>query len=288
MKFRRHSDARTFRERVDEFLLRHEVAHNVILGITSRLIHQGESYDDVFLAHVENEAGDVIAATMRTVPHGVILSKILDKDAIPLLVNAFAEAYDSLPSVEGEGDDSSQFAELWKQRHGQAYAIKMELGQYRLEEVIPPQNVSGEARPATYDDFDLLVQWLMDFSSDTGLDKNFYRKDAEENIRRKLAKPILGGIRIWMEEGQPVSMAAATRESENSGNVSLVYTPPELRGWGYASAVTAHVSQAILDADKKFASLSTDMSFPTSNKIYQAIGYKFIGTQRRIEFENRD
>jgi len=288
MKFVRHSDATAFRERVDEFLLRHEVVHNVILGITSRIIQQGEGYDEVFLAHVENEAGDVVAAAMRTVPHGVILSRITDKNAILLLANEIADAYDNLPSVEGQGDDSSQFAELWKQHHGQDYAIKMELGQYRLETVIPPQNVSGEARIANDDDFDMLVDWLIKFSADTGLDKNFYQADAEENIRRKLDKPILGGIRIWMDNGQPVSMAAATRESENGGNVSLVYTPPELRGRGYASAVTAHVSQAILDAGKKFALLSTDMSFPTSNKIYQAIGYKFVGTQRRIEFENRD
>lgn len=287
MKLVRHSDAKAFRERVDGFLLGNEVMHNVIIGITSRLIHQGEIYDEVFLAHVENDAGEIVATTMRTVPHGAILSEIKDKLAIPLIVNAYASAFDILPGVEGIGDDSSQFAELWKQQCGQDYSISMEMGQYRLDEVIQPKNISGEARFAKKDDFEMLVDWLIKFSADTGMDSNYSRKYAEENITRKLEKPILGGIRIQVDEGQPVSMASATRESVNGGNVSLVYTPPEFRGRGYASAITAHVSQAILDAGKAFCTLTTDMSNPTSNKIYQAIGYKFIGNSRRIEFEAR-
>ncbi len=288
MRFVRHSDAKQFRQRVDEFLLDNEVMHNVIIGITSRLIHQGEVYDDVFLAHVENDAGDVVAATMRTVPHGVILSEIMDKSSIPMLVDAYAGAYDSLPGVEGIGDDSAKFAELWKQKCQQDYSILMEMGQYRLDELILPQNVSGEARPATQDDFEMLVNWLITFSADTGMDTDYKREYAEKNIRQKLEKPILGGIRIWMDEGQAVSMAAATRESANGGNISLVYTPQAFRGRGYASAVTASVSQAILDAGKAFCTLTTDLSFPTSNKIYQAIGYKFVGKLCRIEFKNRD
>lgn len=287
MKLVRHSDAKAFRERVDAFLLRNEVMHNVIIGITSRLIHQGEIYDEVFLAHVENDAGEIVATTMRTVPHGAILSEIKDKTVIPMLVDAYANDFDILPGVEGVGDDSSQFAELWKQGCGQDYRISMEMGQYRLDEVIQPENISGEARFADKDDFEMLVDWLIKFSADTGMDSNYSRKYAEENITRKLEKPILGGIRIQVDDGQPVSMAAATRQSVNGGNVSLVYTPSEFRGRGYASAITAHVSQAILDTGKTFCSLTTDMSNPTSNKIYQAIGYKFIGNLRRIEFEAR-
>lgn len=287
MKLVRHSDAKAFREKVDDFLLRNEVMHNVIIGITSRLIHQGETYDEVFLAHVENDAGEIVATTMRTVPHGVVLSEITDKTAILLLVDAYAEAYDSLPSVEGVENDSSQFAELWNQKYRQEYHTLLEMGQYRLDAVIPPQNVSGEARPANQGDFEMLVDWLIQFSADTGMDTDYSRGDAEKNITRKLEKPILGGIRIWVDEGQSVSMASATRESVNGGNVSLVYTPVEFRGRGYASAVTASVSQTILDAGKSFCTLTTDLSFPTSNKIYQAIGYKFIGNSRRIEFETR-
>jgi uncharacterized protein len=283
----RHSDAKAFRHKVDDFLLRDEATHNVILGITSRMITTGEAYDDVFLAHVENDAGKVVAVTMRTVPHGPVLSNISDKAAISLLVDAFAEVYDSLPTVLGTPEDASQFAELWQKKSGQPFHIKMEQGIYKLEIVIPPQNIGGEARQATYDDFDLLVEWFLGFWLDAGLTASS-EDEVRKNIERKLENPILGGIRFWCDDGQAISMAAATRESPNGGNVSLVYTPSEFRGRGYASAVTAAVSQAILDMGKQFCYLYTDLANPTSNKIYQAIGYEHVCKHRHIAFENRE
>lgn len=290
MQVVRHSEAKSFRQKVDNFLLRDEVAHNVILGITSRIITNGETYDDVFLAHVENDAGEVIAATMRTVPHGAVLSNISDKAAIPLLVDAFAEDYDSLPSVLGIPEDALQFAELWQAKNGQSFHINMEQGIYKLESLIPPQNISGEARQARHEDFDLLLKWFLGFHVDIGGDEitqeivDFTKK----NIETKISKPILGGLRLWLDDGQPVSMAAANRESANGGGVGPVYTPSKFRGRGYASAVTAAVSQAILDSGKQFCFLYTDLANPTSNKIYQAIGYKHVCNHRNIAFENRE
>ena len=52
-----------------------------------------------------------------------------------------------------------------------------------------------------------------------------------------------------------------------------VYTPPELRGHGYASAVVAALSQRLLDAGHQYCALYTDLANPTSNSIYQKIGY---------------
>ena len=284
----RHNDVHSFHQAVDDYLMRDELLNNVVIGLTSRMIHQGETFGETFFAHVENDIGEVVAATMVAAGSGgVILSHITDAAALPILVSAYAAAYDNLADVVGEPDTASCFAELWKQESGQDYYTLLEYGYYRLEKVVPPQNVSGEVRPATEDDFEMLVDWLIEFSRDTGQNLNHKREDAEANIRQKLNKPILGGIRIWMDEGQPVSMAAATRELPNGGNISLVYTPKALRGRGYASAVTAAVSQEILDAGKAFVCLSTDMANPTSNKIYQAIGYKFVGNHRRINFKNR-
>jgi hypothetical protein len=283
----RHSDVKAFRQKVDGFLLRDELTHNVILGITARIITKVQTYDEVFLAHVENDAGEIVAATMRTVPHGAVLSNIHDKAAIPLLVDAYAAAYDSLPTVLGTPEDSLQFAELWEQNSGQAFKIKMEEGIYKLETLILPQNVSGEARFANHSDYDLLLKWFLGFDVDTGL--NEIRPDnLNANIESKLQNPILGGIQIWVNDGQPVSMAASSRETPNGGSVGPVYTPREFRGRGYGSAITAAVSQEILNHGKKFCFLYTDLANPTSNKIYQDIGYKRVGSHRQIVFENRE
>ena len=80
-------------------------------------------------------------------------------------------------------------------------------------------------------------------------------------------------------------MAAITRETPGSANISWVYTPEGRRGRGYASAIVAQLSQQTLDRGKSFCTLYTDMANPTSNKIYQAIGYRRIGAFRHIRFQ---
>lgn len=285
MKFVQYSDIAIFRQRVDDFLLREEILHNIIIGITTRLMN-GEQAGDLFLGYVEDAASKVVATTMSTALRGsVLLSQISDKDAIAYLVNAYAETRKSLSGVEGSPEDSLQFAKLWQEYSGQSFYTFMELGFYRLDSVIAPENVQGYARVANDNDSDMLVDWLIQFSNDTSMNKNYSRDNAENNIRRKLNHPILGGIRIWMDDNKPVSMAAATRETPNGGNISLVYTPDKFRGHGYASAITATVSQEILNMGKQFCFLTTDLANPISNKIYKSIGYTHIGNQRRIDFE---
>jgi predicted GNAT family acetyltransferase len=59
--------------------------------------------------------------------------------------------------------------------------------------------------------------------------------------------------------------------------VSGVYTPVEERGHGYASANVAAISARALDAGALACMLFADKANPTSNKIYQAIGYRPVG-----------
>ena len=63
-----------------------------------------------------------------------------------------------------------------------------------------------------------------------------------------------------------------------------VYTPPEHRGTGYGSAVTAAVSQHALDAGARDVILFTDLANPTSNSIYQKIGYRPVYDSTELEF----
>ena len=84
------------------------------------------------------------------------------------------------------------------------------------------------------------------------------------------------GTRTWYlwDDGGPVSVAAAGGPTPNGVRIGPVYTPPAMRGRGYGSAVTAAASQAQIDHGRRFVFLFTDLSNPTSNKIYQAIGFR--------------
>jgi predicted GNAT family acetyltransferase len=72
-------------------------------------------------------------------------------------------------------------------------------------------------------------------------------------------------------------MATKTFPTDNGMTVGGVYTPPELRGKGYATSCVAELSRNILQSGKKFCVLTTDLANPTSNSIYIKIGYKPIG-----------
>ena len=91
---------------------------------------------------------------------------------------------------------------------------------------------------------------------------------------------------MWEDEnGQVVTMAGRSRPTRHGATVNSVYTPPELRGKGYASNCVAALSQLILDSGKRFASLFTDLSNPTSNYIYQKMGYRHLLDYDDIVFE---
>jgi predicted GNAT family acetyltransferase len=81
-----------------------------------------------------------------------------------------------------------------------------------------------------------------------------------------------------------VSMAAASRPTPNGCSISLVYTPPERRRLGYASGCVAELSQRLLDSGKSFCTLFADLDNPTSNAIYQRMGFQPLADFREIRF----
>lgn len=87
-----------------------------------------------------------------------------------------------------------------------------------------------------------------------------------------------------MGDGGPASVAATGGPTPNGIRIGPVYTPPDRRRRGYASALTAATSQAELDKGRRFIFLFTDLANPTSNKIYRAIGYEPVIDIDQVSF----
>jgi hypothetical protein len=90
-------------------------------------------------------------------------------------------------------------------------------------------------------------------------------------------------LALW-DDGEPVSMAGATGPTPNGIRISAVYTPPSQRRHGYASALVVALSQAQLDAGRRFCFLFTDLRNLTSNHIYQAAGYEPVVDITELRF----
>ena len=144
---------------------------------------------------------------------------------------------------------------------------------YVLETVVQPAAVPGRLRVAREDDRAVMTEWMTSFDVEA-LGSEAGRRDMTAFVDELLGAANRTGY-IW-EDGGPVSMLQATGATPHGIRIGAVYTPPELRRRGYASALTAAVSQAELDRGRRWCFLFTDLANPTSNRIYQAIGYRPI------------
>ena len=97
-------------------------------------------------------------------------------------------------------------------------------------------------------------------------------ESAESALQSRVTDPD-GGFVIW-EDGEPVSFAGYGSPTPNGIRVGPVYTPPELRGRGYASALVGELTARLLTGGRRLCFLFTDLANPTSNSIYQRVGYR--------------
>jgi uncharacterized protein len=161
---------------------------------------------------------------------------------------------------------------------------------HRLGEGVSVKGVRGALRRATEADRGLLVGWFAAFAAEA------LGEDADPRGAARSVDAYLGtegmGLYLWEERSELVSMAGRSRQTPNGVTVNYVYTPPEHRGRGYASACVAVLSQLILDEGHRYCFLFTDLANPTSNKIYRAIGYEAVCDVDEYEFgqvpEGRD
>ena len=265
-------DARTFLDAAGPFLGRREAEHNLLFGIAANLVDDPDRpMTAPPLFAVVRRGAEVVSAALMTPPFKIVLSWTDDPDAMPALAQALRDAGIAIPGLTAPPEVARAFADAWTGPGAGRARRTMAERIYRLERVIPPRGVEGALRIAGERDRDLLVRWAHAFLTEA-LERP-HEREAEDLVDGALRT----GTRtfyLWEHDGRPVSMAGVTGPTPNGIRVGPVYTPPADRGHGYASAVTAAASQAQLDAGRRFVFLFTDITNPTSNRIYQAIGYE--------------
>jgi predicted GNAT family acetyltransferase len=277
----RSSSVAAFLDHAGAFLAEREAEHNLIFGILSNLEADPTQFASApYLATIVH--GDkVVGAAIRTPPWRIVLSEMDHPGAVHRLVQDLADV--ALPGVVGPSEAASHFSEAWAElRRTVRPRLNRHERSFRLRRVIPPRPTTGELRLARPEERPLLAEWIAAFHEEASLTnpRQDYDAMADRWIRR------LGrSAYFWVDEGRPVSLAGAGGLTPTGIRIGPVYTPPEQRGRGYASNLVAQVSQELLDSGRTFVFLFTDLANPTSNKIYQAIGYEPVGDVDEWEFE---
>jgi predicted GNAT family acetyltransferase len=261
------SDPGSFGARARPLLLADEARHNLILGLLTTIAEQPGYYPEQRFWLVR-DGGDVVGAAMQTPPHNLIVARPQRAEALDALA---ASIGDDLPGVTGARPEAEIFAELWAARTRTRPRVEFEQRIYALTKVVPPRPAPGFAREARRSERSLLLGWFRDFTAEALHDPEPDEERLAANVDVRL-DGTGAGLLVW-DDGEPVSLAGWGGRTPNGIRIGPVYTPPELRGRGYASAVVAALSEARLAAGSRFCFLYTDLANPTSNRIYADVGY---------------
>ena len=270
-----HGSVEEFLEAAAQFLEEREAEHNLLFGIASHIRTVPELFvdDPPTFATVTDGEGQVVAASLRTPPHNQVLSCADEPEAVDALV--YALRHHPLPGVVGPADAAGRFAATWSAATGQPARLDIAERIFRLRRVIPPDRpAAGSWRNAEAGDRDLIARWLVDFTAEA-IPEAAPIPDPVAVADRWVARVGRIGY-VWEDGGDVVSLVGAGGETPHGIRIGPVYTPPDRRGRGYASSLTAAASQDQLDRGRELVFLFTDLANPTSNKIYQAIGYEAV------------
>lgn len=216
------------------------------------------------------QAGEVRAVFIRVPPRRLILTPIAPEHIDTLAARLAGLGHSrSFPGVSADHDTATAFAEAWQRHTGATPTLLNRLRLYRLGTLTPPEPLpEGRARVAGGHEREQLMLWCNEFARSVG---QAPFEDVESWARRYAGK----WFTFWeTPDGAAVSMAAATAMVAGQVRVDPVYTPAHLRGRGYAGAVTVEASRAALAAGATQVVLFTDLANPTSNGLYQRIGYR--------------
>lgn len=274
-----YTSASAFLERMESILLEDEARYGLMLGIALIVQSKPDFYSEhpPCLAIAEEKGNEqdqkIVAAAVMTPPHGLIVygGPSESDSGLRAIAHNLANAGWTLPSVNGPEPMCSDFAAIWSEITGVNYQVGVKERSFVLHQVNHPAYSPGHLRQATLDDLDLLAEWHIAFVNEALPDID--RLSSSESRARTQIRIEQGTLYVW-QDGEVVSLAGLTRPTPHGIAIGPVYTPPHQRGKGYASSCVAQLSQLQLDQGRAFCTLFTDLANPTSNKIYQNIGYQ--------------
>lgn len=239
-------------------LARNKVRHNLILGILARLSA------DAMTGTAYWTLGEPGACAVKTHCRSIVLGELDEMQCHELAAATAALDY---PGVVGPDLTAEWFVERARTL-GLGFRNPVRQQIYSLSTAPRYPGASGQARPPTVEETALVADWLAAF---------FHEAVSRDPVpsRAELERTAGDGrFLLWVDQGRPVSIAGIVRRLPGTAAIGGVYTPPTLRGRGYAGSATAAIVERIFAEGRRTACLYTDLSNPASNRCYARIGFE--------------
>ncbi|KAK9238785.1 hypothetical protein V1525DRAFT_400036 [Lipomyces kononenkoae] len=276
LRVKEYSDGQEFLDELLPQLERHELENGQVIS-KAKLWHQNTLAAGYFSAALDSNGHLVYAAVWAPGNH-MFLSwspPVGGEDAPRLLAEHAAARSLSVTGIQGCEPGAFTFTNAYVAALDKSYVVQRGMTTYRLTDVKVPDNCRdkisrGILRTATADDdMKMLAEWYIGYNEQCLMPIPGEKAAIKDISSRARA----GDMYLWILNGQPVSMAFKVRPLKYGCGVAGVYTPKERRGRGYATAMMAVLSE-LLRTEYDFVSLHADNNNPTSNYIYQQVGYE--------------
>jgi GNAT superfamily N-acetyltransferase len=284
MEVRFFDDPAEFLETAGGVLAEQPVLSTVIAGIAERIKGRraaGVAWPDGvpcwFAAVVED--GHVVGTAMRTAPFGSYPAYLMPmpEEAVHEVSRSLLDRGEQVLAANGALPAVRTFCEDMATATGKRARVAQHTRLFELGELVAPGAAPGGLRPARADELGVVASWFAAFMTDADEQAgrepgtSAHETPGEDELARRIDS---GRLFVWVDEGdRPVNLTAATAPAYDVARIGPVYTPKDQRGHGYASAAVHDVS-AWLRRRGERPCLFTDQANPTSNKIYEAIGYR--------------
>ncbi len=267
LKIVRHPSADSFLDQAESWLMQAEVENNVILSVARSIARKTLIPKEPAYLATAVRSDAVVACLLRTPPHKLVASHA-PGEAIDALAAAAFTAFPDLPAMTGPEPMAGAFARAWSRLTGTPARVGVRQRLYVVDTIVPVQSTAaGLLRPATEADLDLAHQWATAFAEEA---MPYDRSDPNEAVVRCFKT---GDLFFWEDNG-PATLCAVGGRTPNGARVSFVYTPPSKRRRGYATAAVAALTRRLLLERLRYGCLYADLANPTSNRIYQKVGYR--------------
>lgn len=261
MEWKKANDKSEFLELCEKICLEDQARYSLIYGMALDM--------DKFGSHLMLKYSNT-AVAFQTNPHkALVVTDLVQPQAESLA--QWLEKNESIKEIVGSKDTINLILDHQRSTNPGYPELIMDQRIYRLDQVNldPFKKSKNKLIKAELVHLKVVKDWFEKFMIDAFVDTN----PSKEKIKNLAISRIENGeVYLLIKDGNPVSMACSSRPTKDAITLNGVFTPIEHRANGHASEVVALLSSKLLKK-YKYCSLYTDLSNPTSNKIYQRIGY---------------
>jgi uncharacterized protein len=262
------------------FLERREIENNLLIGLPNGFTDKNAAKPNCHFLSCFRD-GVITASSVKTWVKAIIAGTDYTNEELQLIADYYRTNDNNVQGVVGESSIAEKFAKIYHSGDVTRHVMIT----HELTQIKALSHSNGNLEQGRIDDIELLTDWYLAFIDDTHIRPRLTREEAKNNLSFRIEG---GNVFVWRDGGELVSIAATVRKTTNAAILGIVYTPPELRGKGYASTLVGQLTENLLSSGFTKCGLLTEADNPTSNKIYRRIGYEPIGEYTDIVFAENE